>query len=295
MENSFMQRAQNTTRLGEYQESKALSEIKGKIVLARQFPRDPDFALQRALSECARPELASAAQYEFPRGDSVVKGPSIRLVEVLARCWGNIEFGVDEIEAQDGSTTIKAYAWDLETNVSDEKTFSVKHERSTKTKTYRLTDARDIYEAVANQGARRKRACILSVLPGWYIDAAIEACDKALEAAMNKGGKSIEERRSDMISAFSAYGITEEQIASKINKDIDKINAQDLVKLSKLYSAIADGFVKPQAAFGQAETDSAELPSDAEAEQLDEINTRLAAEITKDAKDIPLPWDEIEK
>ena len=172
--NGLMNRSVSS-RAGEFQESKALSEIKGKMFLARQFPRDTGWSLQAALQECQRKELAEAAQYEFPKGDSVVKGPSIRLVEVLARHWGNLTSGVDEIESKNGETVIKAYAWDLETNVSDEKTFSVKHERTTRRGSYKLTDERDIYEMVANKGARRKRACLLAVLPGWYVDAAVDA------------------------------------------------------------------------------------------------------------------------
>ena len=159
---------QQRGQTAQYQETQELSEIKGKMYLARQFPRDPEWCKQQMLIECQRPELAQAAQYEYPKGDTVVKGPSIRLVEVLARWWGNLDFGVNEIEAQDGSTLIKAFAWDLESNVYDEKTFNVKHERSTKFGTKKLTDERDIYEMVANKGARRKRACLLSVLPGWY-------------------------------------------------------------------------------------------------------------------------------
>lgn len=272
---TYMQRSNSNTRMGEYQESKALSEIKGKMLLARQFPRDPELALQRAITECNRVELASQAQYEFPRGDSVVRGPSIRLVEVLARAWGNLDFGVDEIEARDGNTTIKAYCWDLETNVSDEKTFTVPHTRTTKKKTYALTDSRDIYEAVANQGARRKRACILAVLPGWFVDAAVDTCNKTLEASMS--GQDIGSRIQKMITMFEAYGITGEQISNKVGKPLDKLNPQDLVKLSKLYSAINDGFVKPSAAFGEEEAKDADLPSSEEAARLDALNNGLSA------------------
>lgn len=292
METGYMQRANNNTRMGEYQESKALSEIKGKMILARQFPRSIDFAMNRALEECSRVELAAQAQYEFPRGDSVVRGPSIRLVEVLARAWGNLDFGVDEIEARDGSTTIKAYCWDLETNVSDEKTFTVPHTRSTKKKTYALTDSRDIYEAVANQGARRKRACILAVLPGWYVDNAVEACNKTLEAAM--AGQDIGSRVQKMVSKFDAFGVTGEQIAAKVGKPLDKLDATDLVKLSKLYSAINDGFVKPAAAFGQEEdVKDANLPGDEEAARLDALNSALAAATApqEPEEQIKLPWD----
>lgn len=299
METGYMQRANNNTRMGEYQESKALSEIKGKMILARQFPRSVDFAMERAITECNRPELAAQAIYEFPRGDSVVRGPSIRLVEVLARAWGNLDFGVDEIEARDGSTTIKAYCWDLETNVSDEKTFTVPHVRQTKKKSYALTDARDIYEAVANQGARRKRACILAVLPGWFVDAAVDACNKTLEDAMKNNGQSIEDRVQNMVDKFAAFGITGEQIAAKVGKPLDKLNPKDLVKLSRLYSAINDGFVKPAAAFGEEEEKDARLPGEEEAARLDALNSGISVAMGKaaetpaeEAEELPpLPWD----
>ena len=260
--------------VAQYQESKELSEIKGKMYLARQFPRDPDYSLQCALRECDRKELAEAAQYEFPKGDSVVKGPSIRLVEVLARHWGNITSGVDEIESKDGETTIKSYAWDLETNVSDSKTFTVKHERSTKRGTYKLTDERDIYEMVANKGARRKRACLLSVLPGWYVDAAVNACEETLKRSLTEG-KTMEEVISNVVSAFAEFDITPDQIEEKLGKEVANLSKNDVVKLRHLYSAIKDGFVKPCDAFGIAPESDKAVPSESEADALDALNARL--------------------
>lgn len=282
MDTSLMNRNQQS-RMGEYQESKTLSEIKGKMYLARQFPRDPEWSLQNVLRECERPELAESAQYEFPKGDSVVKGPSIRLVEVLARHWGNIDSGVNEIEANDDSTMIKAYAWDLETNVSDEKTFSVKHERTTKRGSYKLTDERDIYEMVANKGARRKRACLLSVMPGWYVDAAVAACEETLKKSMTNG-RSMEDVIQSLVSAFSEFGISPAQIEGKMGKEIDKLSKNDAVKLKHLYSAIKDGFVKPGDAFGAAQ-EQAELPSDSEAESLDALNRQLTMGGNQDGSD----------
>lgn len=276
MANDMMHRNQGA--IAQYQESKELSEIKGKMYLARQFPRDQDWALQSALRECERKELAEAAQYEFPKGDSVVKGPSIRLVEVLARHWGNITSGVDEIEAKDGETTIKSYAWDLETNVSDSKTFTVKHERTAgkgqNRRTYKLTDERDIYEMVANKGARRKRACLLAVLPGWYVDAAVAACEDTLKRSLTDG-KSMEEVISSLVSAFGEIGITPEQIEEKMSKEIGSLSKNDVVKLRHLYSAIKDGFVKPVDAFGLPPEPDMEVPSDTEADALDALNARL--------------------
>ena len=275
MNESLMSRSP-ATQMSAYQESKELSEIKGKMYLARQFPRDPEMSMQNVLRECQRKDLAEAAQYEFPRGDSVVRGPSIRLVEVLARHWGNIMSGITEVDVQGDTTTIKCFAWDLETNASDEKTFSVKHERSTKKGSYRLTDERDIYEMVANKGARRKRACLLAVMPGWYVDAALEECDKTLSDSLSKSGESLEEIIEKTVNAFAGFGITPEQISAKLNKDIDKLSNNDIVKLRHLYSAIKDGFVKATDAFGIVSASDAALPSTDEENALEALNKKLA-------------------
>ena len=275
---------QQRGQAAQFQETRELSEIKGKMYLARQFPRDPEWCRQQMLMECQRPELAQAAQYEYPKGDTVVKGPSIRLVEVLARHWGNLDFGVNEIEAQDGSTLIKAFAWDLESNVYDEKTFSVKHERSTKKGTYKITDERDIYEMVANKGARRKRACLLSVLPGWYVDAAIDACEATLKASLTQG-KSMEEVRAAIVSAFAEFGITPEQITEKTGRDVDKLTDNDVVKLRHLYSAIKDGFVKAADAFGAAPEAETALPTEDEENALEKLNRQLASQKNGEASD----------
>lgn len=273
----------NQGQIAQYQESKELSEIKGKMFLARQFPRDPEWSLQSAMKECQRKELAEAAQYEFPKGDSVVKGPSIRLVEVLARHWGNITSGVDEIESKDGETTIKSYAWDLETNVSDSKTFTVKHERSVgrgdNRRIKKLTDERDIYEMVANKGARRKRACLLSVLPGWYVDAAVTACEETLKKSLTDG-KSMEEVISSIVTAFSEFDISPAQIEDKLGKPVESLSKNDVVKLRHLYSAIKDGFVKPGDAFGLPSEPDKDIPSDTEADALDALNARLTGGVT---------------
>lgn len=263
------------TQMSVFQESKELSEIKGKMFLARQFPRDPEMSLQNVLRECERKDLAEAAQYEFPRGDSVVKGPSIRLVEVLARHWGNIMSGITEVDVQGDTTTIKCFAWDLETNASDEKTFSVKHERSTKKGNYRLTDERDIYEMVANKGARRKRACLLAVMPGWYVDAALDACDKTLADSLTDGNESLEAVIEKTVNAFAGFGITPEQISTKLNKEIDKLSNNDIVKLRHLYSAIKDGFVKATDAFGIAPAADPALPTTEEENALETLNKAL--------------------
>lgn len=245
-------------------ESRQLAEVKGKMVLAKQFPRDPQVALKRILVECENMKLAEAAVYSYPRGGQEVKGPSIRLAEVIASHWGNFTCGVTELEQRHGESTVKAYAWDLETNYSDEKVFTVKHIREKKTGNQKLTDPRDIYELVANQGARRKRACIFSVIPTYLIESAVEACEQVVER--NVEGGNIEEARTKMLNAFQKLdeNITKEALERKIGKEFDKFGSKDIVRLKHLYAAIKDGFVKASAAFDFGQP---EAPTVSEADQ----------------------------
>ncbi len=267
--------ARQVSQIGEYQESKQLAEVKGKMFLARQFPRDPEHSLQAVLKECQIPKLAEAAQYEYPKGDTVVTGPSIRLVEVLARHWGNIDSGVTEIDTYSDHTVVKTYAWDLEGNVSDEKTFSVPHKRTTKKGSYKLTDERDIYEMVANKAARRKRSCLLAVMPGWYVEAALAACNETLEKNLTNG-KSLDDIRAGLVESFAEIGITAADIEAKIGRPIDKLTKNDMVKLRRLFLSIQDGFIKAADAFGKSELPaSADLPSEDEENALEALNREL--------------------
>ena len=256
--NEIIGRASNTGMTA-VEESANIAEIQAKMILARNFPRDLELCMKNILFECKNKALAEKATYEFPRGDSVVKGPSIRLVECVARHYGNILSGVKEISTSlDGKkATVKAYSWDLETNFADEKVFDVEYKRVTKNGSYAITDPRDKYEMLANMGARRKRACIQAIIPQYIIDEAVEACQITLEESIKNENqsKSIEEIRANMLAAFKdmADWITEEDVANVCGRPFDNIGTKDIVKLRNLYNAIKDGFVKPEVAFKKEE------------------------------------------
>ncbi|HDY6515851.1 TPA: hypothetical protein RRC01_006467, partial [Pseudomonas aeruginosa] len=98
------------------EQSRAVTEAQGKLILAKKFPRDEALAYSKIMNSCSRPTLAASGEYAYPRGGQTVSGPSIRLAEELARCWGNIEYGIRELSRQQGNSEMEAYAWDLETN-----------------------------------------------------------------------------------------------------------------------------------------------------------------------------------
>ena len=94
--------------------SRQMQEVQGQIVMAKKFPRNEVQSFNRIVQACQRRSLAEKAEYEYPRGGQKVTGPSIRLAEVAAQNWGNIDFGIIELEQRNGESQVMAYAWDLE-------------------------------------------------------------------------------------------------------------------------------------------------------------------------------------
>lgn len=214
-------------------------EVQAAMIVAKKFPRNPTESMNRILDSCTRRTLAESAMYSYPRGGQEVTGPSIRLAECLAQNWGNIDFGYIELEQKNGESQVMAYAWDLETNTRQSKVFNVPHRRDTKKGSIALTDSRDIYELVANQAARRVRSCILAIIPGDVIEAAVKQCELTLT-----GGKiPLPDRIRDMVEKFAELEISAEQLSGFIGKNVDAFTAQDVVRLAKIYRSIKDGVV----------------------------------------------------
>jgi hypothetical protein len=213
------------------------------VIMARQFPRDKRQSLDRILEDCTRPTLAEAATYEFPRGGSKVSGPSIRLAECIAQNWGNMDYGFMELEnGKKNESTVLAYAWDLETNTRQSKMFTVKHVRESQGGSKPLTSERDIYEMIANQAARRVRSCILALIPGDVIDAALKQCDVTL-AAQNQGA-STQDLVAKLLGAFQAeYDITPDMVSGYIGKNVEAFTDKDLTHLRRIYTSLKEGIV----------------------------------------------------
>ncbi|WP_164219323.1 hypothetical protein [Virgibacillus sp. YIM 98842] len=237
------QESQNGT-LAQAQSSREMEEVKGQIFMARQFPRNVFQSEQRILDNCKRPDLAQAAVYSYPRGGTKVEGPSIRLAEVLAQNWGNLAFGVKELEQRPGESVAMAYAWDLETNVRQEKVFTVPHTRKAKGNIKKLEDPRDIYELVANNGARRLRACILGIIPGDIVEKAVEECNRTLQGS-NK--EPLKDRISKALTAFKdQYRVTQEQIEERMGYNVSAFTERDYADLIKIFTSLKDGMSKPE-------------------------------------------------
>jgi len=246
----FQSKEKPANGLMQVSESRAVAEVQAAYVIAKKFPRDENASYMRIMKACERPFLAEQAMYAYPRGGQLVTGPSIRLAEAMAQAWGNIDCGIKEVSQSDGMSVAEAYAIDLETNVRVVKTFHVPHSRDTKQGKKRLTDSRDIYELVANQGARRLRACILGVVPGDVVDAAVARCGKTMESS----DVPLADQVRKLIQAFDEIGVKPEHIEKRLGHKLDAIIPQEIVTLRGIYKSIKDGMADRTQFFDIAST-----------------------------------------
>ena len=218
--------------------SKAIAEAQGKLIIAKNFPRDEHLAYAKVIEACKRKSLAEKAIYSFPRSGSTISGPSIRLAEELARCWGNVDFGIKELSQKDGESEMSAYCWDMETNTMSSQTFVVAHVRDTTKGQVKLTGQRDIYENNANMAGRRLRARILAILPPDLVEAAVNECRKTLAG---NNDTPIYDRINKMVAAFAKFGVKIETIEKRLGRKIDTMTTEDISEYIGIYNSLKDG------------------------------------------------------
>jgi len=178
------------------------AEVQAAMAVAKRFPRDQNIAYRNIIESCKRKTLAE--------------------------------------NRNDGESSVMAYCWDLETNVKRTIVFQVRHVRDTKQGSKKLTDERDIYELVANMGARRMRACILNVIPGDIVEEALAQCNKTLSS----GVEPIRDRARKMCNAFHLIGVDVPMIEAYLGHKLENIIEDELNNLRSIYTSIKDGHAK---------------------------------------------------
>ena len=255
---------QSNSALISTESQRAIAEVQAALAIAKSFPRDRVAAVDRILNDCQRSGLAQVTVYQYARGGTSISGPTIRLAESLAQNWGNIQYGVRELSQANGESTVEAFAWDVETNTRQTKIFQVPHVRYTKSGgAVKLIDPRDIYEAVANNGARRLRACILGVIPGDVVEAALQQCDLTLNTYADTSPEGIQ----NIIKAFEKYGVSKEALEKRIQCRMEAIKPAQIVSLIKIGTSLKDGMSNPADWFDMSSPSGADAQTNKEEQE----------------------------
>lgn len=244
------------------EQSRAVAEVQAAVTVAQARPRNKNAAVEEMRDATAQTAVAEKAYYRYNRGDGNVTGVTIHLARELARCWGNIDYGVKELKRDDikGESEMLAHAWDMQTNARASTTFIVPHIRDTSGGARKLTATRDIYENNANAGARRLREQILAVLPNWFVEEAKANCDATLEKG--DGSSSVAQRTTAAIYGFGQLGVTQAQLEAKVGRAAAEWTPHDLGQLSVIYQSIKRGETAVAEEFPPQEQDNGDISAE---------------------------------
>lgn len=254
--------AATVDRLGQataVEQSRAIAQVQAAVVMARQFPRSQQRAIAEMRDACGRQELAERAFFKFPRAGQTVTGSSVYLARELARIWGNLDYGLNEMRRDDthGQSEMQAYAWDLETNSRSTRTFVIEHARDTKQGRKQLTELRDISDNNNNYGARAVREMIFAVLPQWFTDMASDLCRATLR---DGGGEPLAQRIEACIKGWKVNArITQEELEARVGAPADQWTHEDVADLNILAGSFARREITRDEAFPPKAVDAAEL------------------------------------
>lgn len=214
--------------------SLARAEVDQQIATARALPRTPATVMRNILSLATLDEKsAEECVYALPRGGKPIKGPSIRLAEIISSQWGNCRVGarvvhVDKIEKY---VEAEGVFHDLETNTAT--TARVRR---------RISDSRgrlyndDMIVVTGNAACSiAKRNAILGGVP----KAVWRKAYDAVETVIAGDAATLVERREKAMKAFAAFGVAPERVCVALGvEDVDSITLEHMPVLMGAHAAL---------------------------------------------------------
>ena len=185
-------------------------------------------------------DTARSAEYAKPVGGGSVKGPSVRLAELVAMCWKNLEIEVNDPIIADKTVTVKACAWDLENNYRQEAiaVTSITDKNGNRYKNSMIETA------CLATASKAKRNAIFSIIPRAYVNDLLEVA----KTVANANEKPLEQRRKDAIEFFArTHKVSSEQIFATLGiEGEDDMTTDHLDELRSIITALKEGEAKPE-------------------------------------------------
>jgi hypothetical protein len=233
------------------------ASVEARFLVAINRPRNFDVARQRLIRRCESPEFAEVAEYSKPIGGKKVTGGSIRLMEEIARQYGNIDVRGTVTFDDRERRIVHVSATDLETNYSQsvdvilEKTVERRSPRtgdvvissranSRGDTVYRIEADEDTFFVKQNAAvAKARREMIRAVVPGDLVE---EALRTATETRQSRDAKDPAGARKAIADAFFKVGVMASQLAEYLDKpSLEAITQAELEMLRQIYTAIKEG------------------------------------------------------
>ncbi|RUV84325.1 hypothetical protein EOA60_09610 [Mesorhizobium sp. M1A.F.Ca.IN.020.06.1.1] len=235
----------------------AMAEVDQQITTAHAYPRSVDLAVKNILTLATLDEeTAKECVYALPRGGKPIKGPSIRLAEIIQSQWGNNRVGTRVVHVDRIEKYIEAEGvfHDLETNSA-----------TTSRVRRRIVDSRgklyndDMIIVTGNAAASiAKRNAILAGVPKAVWRKAYGEVERVIVGDVT----TMAEKREDAMKAFAAFGVTPERIFAALEiGGLADINLEHYTTLIGMHQALRSGEATVEEMFPVAKP-KADQPAD---------------------------------
>ncbi len=259
------------------------AEINQQISTAKAYPRSPEKFLKSALAMVSLDkDIAASCQYSLPRKErdrqtgrmktKLIQGPSVRLAEIIASCWGNLRIA-GRIVGEDGMRVVaQGVCLDCETNLG----YSMEVRRGiTRSDGRRFTE--DMVNVTSNAAiAIVTRNVTLKAVPRALVDVIYKHSRKV---AMGDE-KTLPERVAAAIKWFGKRGVEPAQMWELLEVDGPAdVTLEDLATLQGLRQAIDDGATSVQEVFApepaqDRQGQAGDVPPQGLVARLEEANRR---------------------
>lgn len=249
-----------------YQQDKAAIDV--QIATAKHYPRNVKRATENAVAIATMDkETAQTCTYSVPRGGKAITGPSVHLAKILAQCWGNLRVEAKVVDISATQVTSESVCFDLENNLA----IKTQVKRSIIGKHGRYSD--DMITVTGNAAnAIALRNAVLSVVPRGIVDKVYNAAKQVITGDISDETKLIARRKQVVDALKDTYNVSEAEVLKAIGKQaIQHINADDLVVLIGIGTAIRDGDTTVDEAFRGGKKKEEPLPTVEELQALFDV------------------------
>lgn len=220
------------------------AEIDTQIATAKAFPRSLAKFMKDVMSMATiNADVAESCIYALPRAGKTVEGPSVRLAEMVAACYGNLQTGARVVYNDGKHVTAQGIVYDLERNIrhtEEVKRSILQHEWKNGARTGKMITMNDDMQTVTGRAACAiaYRNAIFKVVPAALINDIIE---KVREIAKGTA-ETLVVRRDKAMAYFKELGVKDAQVFDALEvKGLEDIDLDKLVTLRGMATALKNG------------------------------------------------------
>lgn len=218
-------------------------EVDMQVATAKKYPRSiARFQADARSMATINQDTAASCFYVLKRSGSTIEGPSARLAEIVASCWGNMRAETRVVDEGQKFITAQATCWDMERNVLVR--IEVKR-RITGKDGRRFSD--DMIVVTANAASSiALRNAVFKVVPFAYVDEIYEECRKVAVGSQ----RPLADLRQESLQYFAKLGIEQDRVLAFVGKpSLEDVGVEDLVTLRGVATAIKEGTTSIDEAF----------------------------------------------